>query len=88
MIIKMMIKNPKVENTQSIKRFQEKNKYSTKNSLILNADTSNAAQKLFKGMISGYYIFDKDGNQMCYNSESTCQGEQFRELINNEVNKF
>lgn len=88
MMIKMMLKNPKVENTNSIKSFQETNKYSTENSLIIKGDTSNAIEKLFLGMTVGYYIFDKDGNQICYNASSTCHGEQFKQLIENKIDSF
>jgi hypothetical protein len=87
-MIRMMLKNPKVENTQTIKLFQTKNKYSTENSLILKGDTSNAKDKLFMGMTIGFYIFDKDGNQVCYNAFSTCRGVQFNELINNQIDSF
>lgn len=87
-IIEMMLKDPKVENSQTIKEFQTKNNYSTENSLIIKADTSNAIQRLFLGMTIGYYIFDKDGHQFCYNDSSTCHGEQFQELLNNKTNNF
>ena len=83
-----MLKDPKVENTQTIKNFQLKNNYSTENSLILKADTSNAVEKLFLGMMVAYYIFDKDGNQVCYNANSTCHGEQFKQLLNNKIDSF
>ena len=88
LMIKMMLKDPKVENTQTIKNFQTKNNYSTENSLIITADTSNAIQKLFLGMTVGYYIFDKDGNQICYNASSTCHGEQFKQLMDNKIDSF
>ncbi len=88
MMIKMMLKNPKVENTSSIKKFQQNNNYSTENSLIIKADTSNAIESLFLGMTVGYYIFDKDGNQICYNASSTCHGEQFKQLIENKIDSF
>jgi hypothetical protein len=87
-MVKMLLKDPKVENTQTIKEFQTKNNYSIENSLIIKADTTNAVQKLFLGMTVGYYIFDKNGNQVCYNASSTCHGEQFKQLITNKVDSF
>ena len=87
-MLRYIIKDPKVENTSRIKAFQEKNNFSTENSLILKADTSNAVERLLFGMSTGYYIFDKDGNQVCYNGAATCQGIQFRQLLNNEIDSF
>jgi hypothetical protein len=87
-MLKMALKDPKVENTQTIKEFQTRNNYSTENSLIIKANTSNAIEKLFLGMTVGYYIFDKDGNQVCYNALSLCHGVQFKQLIENKVDSF
>ena len=88
LMLRYIIKDPKVENTSRIKSFQETNNFSTENSLILKADTSNAVERLLLGMSTGYYIFDKDGNQVCYNGASTCQGVQFRQLLDNEIDSF
>ncbi len=88
LMLKVILKAPKVENTQTIKDFQTKNNYSTDNSLIIKADTSDAIQKLYMGMTVGYYIFDKDGNQICYNTSSTCQGEEFIQLLDNKIDSF
>jgi hypothetical protein len=87
-MIKAMLKDPRVETTSTIRSFQEKNNYSTVNSLIIKADTSNAVQKLFLGMTVGYFIFDKDGNQICYNGSETCHGSQFKQLINGRLDSF
>lgn len=87
-LIRMMLKNPKVENTTTIRAFQIKNNYSTENSLIIKADTSTAKEKLMLGISVGYYIFDKDGNQICYNASSTCHGVQFDQLLNNQIDSF
>jgi hypothetical protein len=88
LMMKRIFKDPKVENTQTIKDFQTKNNFSTENSLIIKADTTNAIQKLFLGMTIGYYIFDKAGNQVCYNASSTCQGYQFKQLLDNKIDSF
>ena len=88
LMIRMILKAPKVENTKTIKDFQTKNNYSTENSLIIKADTSNAIEKLYLGMTVGYYIFDKEGNQICYNAYSTCYGEQFSQLLDNKTDSF
>lgn len=88
LLIKSMIKSPIVETTKTIKEFQTKNNFSTENSLIIKADTSNDIQKLLLGMKVGYYIFDNQGNKVCYNGTSTCHGEQFNQLINNKKDSF
>jgi hypothetical protein len=87
-MINAMLKDPQVETTSTIKEFQLVNKYSTENSLIIKADTSNAVEKLFLGMTVGYYIFDKEGNQVCYNGSVTCHGSQFKELLNGNIDSF
>jgi hypothetical protein len=84
----MMLKDPKVETTQTIKEFHEKHKFSTENSLILKADTGSAMMSLFRGMASGFYVFDKDGNQLCYLGSGYCQGEQFYQLISSNIDSF
>lgn len=87
-MLKMMLKDPKVETTQSIREFQTRNNYSTENSLIIRADTSDALQKLFLGLAVGYYIFDSTGNLVCYNGSSTCHGVQFKQLLDNKADSF
>lgn len=83
-----MLRDPKVETTHSIKAFQLKHDFSTENSLIILADTTDAVKKLFSGMAAGYYIFDKDGDQVCYNASAACQGVQFRQLLANNTDSF
>jgi len=83
-----VLKNPTVETTQTIKEFQTKNNFSTENSFIIKGDSSSAIEKLFLGMAVGYYIFDKDGNHLCYNGSSTCHGEQFKQLVDNKLDSF
>ncbi len=87
-MVGMMLKDPKVENTKTIKSFQEKNNFSTENSLILKADTATAIEKLFLGMPAGYHIFNKEGDLICYNAPSTCHGTQFSQLMNNQLDSF
>ena len=87
-LLNTMLKDPKVENTSTIKKFQTENNFSTNNSLIIKADTSNAQEKLLLGLTVGYYIFDKNGNQICYNGAATCHGVQFRQLIEGKVDSF
>lgn len=83
-----MIKSPRVENTKTINEFLVKNDFNTQNALIIKADTSNVDEKLYLGMTVGYYIFNKEGNQVCYNGSSTCHGEQFSQLINSQSDSF
>ena len=87
-LINQMLKDPKVENTQTIKMFQDENNFSTKNSLILIGDTSNAESKLFLGFIVDYYIFDKEGNLVKYNGSATCHGTQFRQIVAGNIDSF
>lgn len=88
LLVRALLKNPKVENTASVQQFQEKNNYSTTNSLILNADTSTAEEALFLGLSQGYVVFDQNGQKICYYGSSSCQGEQFSALINNDFEHF
>lgn len=87
-LINAMLKDPKVENTSTIKQFQTENNFSTINSLILKADTSNAEEKLILGLTVGYYIFDRNGHQISYNGSATCHGVQFRQLIEGKIDSF
>ncbi len=87
-LLKSMFKDPKVENTATIKKFQTENDFSTANSLILKSDTSKAEKKLFLGMTVDYAIFDKNGNQMCYKGAITCHGIQFEQLMAGKVDSF
>ena len=87
-LINSMLKNPTVETTQTIKEFQTNNNFSTENSFIIKGDNSTAIKRFLLGMAVGYYIFDKDGNHLCYNASSTCQGQQFKNLIDNKLDSF
>src|SRR5690554_1666258 len=83
-----MLKNPRVENTKTIREFQTSNNYSRENSLIIKADTSDAIQKIFLPITVDYYIFDKNGEQICYANSKTCSGDQIKELIKGELDNF
>lgn len=82
--------NPQVETSESIKNFQIRNNFSTENSLILKskANENEIFKNLMSGMSIGFYIFDQNGNLICYNGSSTCSGTQFKELLNNDTNSF
>lgn len=81
-------KTQKLKTPSTIKKFQTENNFSTDNSLIIKADTSDAEKKLLLGLTVGYYIFDKYGNQVCYNGAETCHGLQFRQLTEGKVDSF
>jgi len=76
-----MIRDPKVENAASIQQFQSSNGFSENYSYILAGDTANAESNLFRGLRSGYYVFDKSGNQLCYKGSSLCSGVQFKDFL-------
>jgi hypothetical protein len=91
LMMKRMFNDPKVENTATIKEFQTKNNFSTNNSLILKADTSNAQKTLFTALnnvANGYYVFDKQGSLICYTGATTCSGTQFRQLLAGKIDSF
>lgn len=83
-----MIKDPVVENTNSIKTFLLANNFTTTHSLITKADTTNIGEKLFLGFTVGYYIFDAEGKHICYNGSATCGGVQFRQLLEGKIDSF
>lgn len=87
-LINKVLKDPVVETFSTIKVFQLKNNYSTENSFIIKGDTASAFEKLFLGMTVGYYVFDKNGDQVCYNGAETCHGSQFRRLLENQTDSF
>ncbi|WMI69008.1 hypothetical protein [Mangrovimonas sp. YM274] len=87
-LVNLLIKNPKVENTETIKAFQQKHEYPTTNSLILVADTTAILKSMFKGLSSGYQIFNSKGELLCYNGQSTCGGQQFMEFLNTNSTTF
>jgi hypothetical protein len=91
LMVKRMFKDPKVENTATIKEFQTKNHFSTSNSLIQKADTSNVQATLITALnnaTNGYYVFDKQGNLVCYTGTTTCSGTQFRQLLDGNIDSF
>ncbi|OMP32298.1 hypothetical protein BKM32_04405 [Mangrovimonas sp. DI 80] len=87
-MVNLLIKDPKVENTETIKAFQQKHEYPTTNSLILVADTTAILQSMLKGLSSGYQIFNSKGELLCYNGQSTCSGEQFRQFLKTSSETF
>lgn len=88
LLIKSLIKNPRVENAESIRDFQKSNGYNTEYSYVLSGDTASAEMSLFRGLKAGFYVFDKNGDQLCYNGSSTCTGVQFKELLNAKSDFF
>ena len=85
-LLNSIFHDPTVETTSSIRQFQESNNFSTKNSLILKGDTSNALLNLTNCLTYGYLVFDSLGNRLCYNGQSSCGGLQFRQFL--ERNKY
>jgi len=84
-LLNSMIHDPVVETTSSIREFQETNNFSTKNSLILKGDSSNAVANVARSL-SDFLVFDSLGNHLCYSGQSTCGGVQFRQLF--EKNQY
>ncbi len=80
----LLIKTPRVETTASIKAFQERHNFSTNNTLIIDADSTDIQSKLFRGLTTGYMFFDKNGNLMKYKGTETCSGTQLGDFLDND----
>ena len=88
MLLKMYLNDPKVENNSTIKDFLTKNNFSTENSLILHIDSTQIEKSILQLTNTGFYVFDSNGNHLCYDSEETCQGFQFSKFLENAENNF
>ena len=88
MLLKMYLNDPKVENNRTIKEFQTRNNFSTENSLILQIDSTQIEKSILQLMNRGFYVFDSNGNHLCYDSEETCQGFQFTKFLEDTENTF
>jgi hypothetical protein len=86
-IMNNLIKDAKVENTSSIKKFQTDNHYDTSNSFIAKADTSTAIKWLQKG-IAGYEIYNSNGKLLQYIGTTDCGGVQFQYFLQDKLDSF
>ncbi len=86
-IMNTLIKDAKVENTNSIKKFQKDNHYDTSNSFIVKADTTTAMKWLQKG-IAGYEIYNNNGKLLQYIGTTDCGGIQFQYFLQDKLDSF
>ncbi|GBL35971.1 hypothetical protein EMGBS15_15660 [Filimonas sp.] len=88
-IIKKVFRNPRVENTASIRSFLTKNKFDTTHSYLFKSDTvKDKTRQFIKRMFTRYAIFNSEGQRLCYNGNATCGGVQFKELIAGKKDSF
>ncbi len=86
-IINTLIRDAKVENTASIKKFQIDNKFDTSNSFIVKADTATAMKWIEKG-IASYEIYNSDGRLIEFIGKEDCPGVQFQFFLEGKKDSF
>jgi hypothetical protein len=82
-----LIRDAKVENTASIKKFQIDNKFDTSNSFIAKADTSTAMKWIKRG-IASYEIYNKQGELVDFIGTTTCGGSIFQFFLQGKLDSF
>jgi hypothetical protein len=88
-IIKKVFRNPRVENTPSIRSFLAKNKFDTAYTYLFKPDTvKDKSLQFVKRMFTRYALFNNEGQRLCYNGNATCGGVQFKELIAGKKDSF
>lgn len=82
-----LIKDARVENTNSIQKFQLDNKFDTSFSLIAQADTATAMKWIEKGL-TGYDIYNNNGESINFIGNSSCGGVQFDYFLQGKLDSF
>jgi hypothetical protein len=86
-LLNKIFRDPVVETTFSIERFQKQQGSNLKYSLIAKGSAATAKMDALQCLSKGYYVFDSSGKQLCYQGTATCSGTQFRELLLEEGEK-
>ena len=75
------IKNPVVENTESITNHLIASKVPLQNSYIINccSDSSNIFKNILNGLRGEIMLFDSTGLKYCYKGKDRCTGKQLKE---------
>jgi len=82
-----LIKDARVENTVSIKKFQLDNKFDTSFSFIAQADTATAMKWIEKGL-TGFDIYNNDGESLDFIGDTHCGGQQFDYFLQGKLDSF
>ena len=86
-IMNTLIKDARVENTASIKKFQLDNKFDTSFSFIAKADTATAMKWIEKGL-SSFDIYNTKGERLDFIGNTGCGGLQFDYFLQSHLDSF
>lgn len=84
------IKNPKVESSNTIINYLNKNNIPLENNYLLkgNQDSTTIYNNLLNGFKSEILIFDKKGIKYCYQGTDKCTGKQLKQAYVNFQNSY